>query len=159
MCSVKVTQLCPTLCDPMDCSPLGSSIHGIFQARILEWVAISFSRGSSWPGIEPTPPALQADSTVWATRELVQCTYVNYTSIKQLFKTDMYNRRDTANGCFHGRSHKRRNWCRMGILNLCMSTCWACGQAYMVPFLPCFSFIHSGPYLICYCYHGYVRKS
>ena len=84
---------------------------------------------------------------------------VNYTSIKQLFKTDMYNRRDTANGCFYGRSHKRRNWCRMGILNLCMSTCWACGQAYMVPFLPCFSFIHSGPYLICYCYHGYVRKS
>ena len=40
---------CPTLCDPLDCSPPGSSIHGIFQARILEWVAISFSRGSSWP--------------------------------------------------------------------------------------------------------------
>ena len=36
-------------CDPMDCSLLGSSIHGIFQARVLEWVAISFSRGSSWP--------------------------------------------------------------------------------------------------------------
>ena len=43
----EVTQLCPTLCDPMDCSPPGSSIHGILQARILEWVAISFSRGSS----------------------------------------------------------------------------------------------------------------
>ena len=40
---------CLTLCDPMDCSPPGSSIHGIFQARILEWVAISFSRGSSQP--------------------------------------------------------------------------------------------------------------
>ena len=38
---------CLTLCDPMDCSPLGSSVHGIYQARILEWVAISFSRGSS----------------------------------------------------------------------------------------------------------------
>ena len=37
----------PTLCDPMDCSPSGSSVHGIFQARILAWVAISFSRGSS----------------------------------------------------------------------------------------------------------------
>ena len=37
------------LCNPMDCSPSGSSVHGIFQARILEWVAISFSRGSSWP--------------------------------------------------------------------------------------------------------------
>ena len=40
-----VTQSCLTLCDPMDCSLLGSSIHGVFQARILEWVAISFSRG------------------------------------------------------------------------------------------------------------------
>ena len=44
-----VAQLCPTLCDPMECSPPGSSIHGIFQARILEWVVISFSRGSSQP--------------------------------------------------------------------------------------------------------------
>ena len=43
----EVAQSCPTLCDPMDCSPPGSSIHGIFQARVLEWVAISFSRGSS----------------------------------------------------------------------------------------------------------------
>ena len=45
----EVTQTCQTLCDPMDCSLLHSSIHGIFQARVLEWVAISFSRGSSWP--------------------------------------------------------------------------------------------------------------
>ena len=39
----------PTLCDPMDCSPSGSSVHGILQTRILEWVAISYPRGSSWP--------------------------------------------------------------------------------------------------------------
>ena len=45
----EVTQSCPTLCDSTDCSPPGSSIHGILQARILEQVAISFSRGSSWP--------------------------------------------------------------------------------------------------------------
>ena len=45
----EVAQSCPTLCDPMDGSPPGSSIHGIFQAWIPEWVAISFSRGSSWP--------------------------------------------------------------------------------------------------------------
>ena len=44
-----LAQLCPTLCKPVDCSPPGSSDHGIFQARILEWVAISSSRGSSWP--------------------------------------------------------------------------------------------------------------
>ena len=43
---IEVTQLCPTHCDPMDCSLPGSSIHGIFQARILEWVALSFS--SKW---------------------------------------------------------------------------------------------------------------
>ena len=42
-------QLCPTLCDPMDCSPPGSSVSGISQARISQWVAISSSRGSSWP--------------------------------------------------------------------------------------------------------------
>ena len=46
---VLVAQSCPTLCDSMDCSPAGSSVHRILQARILEWVAISFSRGSSQP--------------------------------------------------------------------------------------------------------------
>ena len=40
----EVTQSCPTLCDPMDCSLSGSSVHGIFQARVLEWIAISFSK-------------------------------------------------------------------------------------------------------------------
>ena len=43
-----VTQSCSTLCDPMDCSPPGSSVHTIFQRRLLEWVVISFSEGSSW---------------------------------------------------------------------------------------------------------------
>ena len=45
----KSLQSCLTLCDPMDCSPPGSSVHGILQARILEWVAMPFSRGSSRP--------------------------------------------------------------------------------------------------------------
>jgi len=44
-----VAQSFPILCDPMDCSPPGCSVSGIFQTRILEWVAISFSRGSSQP--------------------------------------------------------------------------------------------------------------
>ena len=48
MCA-KSLQSCPTLCDPMDCSPLGSSVHGILQASVLEWVAMPFSRGSSPP--------------------------------------------------------------------------------------------------------------
>ena len=46
---VLVAQSCPVLCDPMVCSPPGSSFHGIFQARILEWVAMPSSRGSSRP--------------------------------------------------------------------------------------------------------------
>ena len=46
---VLVTQSCPTLCDTIDSSPPGSSVHGILQVRILEWVVISFSRGSSQP--------------------------------------------------------------------------------------------------------------
>ena len=46
---VLVAQSCPTLCDPMGCSPPASSVHGILQARILEWIAIPFSRGSSRP--------------------------------------------------------------------------------------------------------------
>ena len=48
-CYCLVTQSCLILCNPMDCSPTGCSVHAIPQARILEWVAISFSRGSSWP--------------------------------------------------------------------------------------------------------------
>ena len=54
----EVAQSCPTFCDPMDCSLRGFSVHGIFQARVLEWGAISFSRGSSPPRIEPRSPAL-----------------------------------------------------------------------------------------------------
>ena len=60
-----VTQSCTILCNPMDYSPPGSSVHGISQARMLEWVAISFSRASSWPR-DRIPrlvsPALQEDS-------------------------------------------------------------------------------------------------
>ena len=48
MLSAQLLQLCPTLCDPMDHGPPGSSAHGILQARILEWVAISFSSGKVW---------------------------------------------------------------------------------------------------------------
>ena len=53
------TQSCPALCDRMDCSPPGSSVHGILQARALGWVAIPFSGGSSRPEIEPGSPTLQ----------------------------------------------------------------------------------------------------
>ena len=59
---VLAAQSCLTLCDPMNCSLPGSSVHGIPQTRILEWAAIPFSRGSSQPRIEPRSPILQAVS-------------------------------------------------------------------------------------------------
>ena len=61
----EVTQLCPTLCDPMGCSPPGSSVHGILQARVLEQVAIPFSRDQIQVFLTQRltrSPALQADS-------------------------------------------------------------------------------------------------
>ena len=63
----EVAQWCPTLCDPMHYSLSGSSIHGIFQARVLEWIAISFSRGSSRPRNRPrVSPIAGRHFIVWA---------------------------------------------------------------------------------------------
>ena len=62
MPSVKVTESCPILCNDMDCSPPGSSVHGVLQARILEGVAVSSPGDLPDPGIEPGSLALQADS-------------------------------------------------------------------------------------------------
>ena len=67
-----VAQLCPTVCDLMDCGLPGSSIHGISQARILEWVAIPFSRGSSWPRDRTQVSCIAGRFfTSWATREAI----------------------------------------------------------------------------------------
>ena len=57
-----VTQSCPTLCDPVDCSPPGSSVHGIFQAKMLKPVSMPSSRDLPDPGIKSKSPTLQADS-------------------------------------------------------------------------------------------------
>ena len=66
----EVAQSHPTLCDPKDCSPQGSSIHGIFQAKVLELVAISFSRGSSWPRNQTQVSHIAGRFfTIWATGE------------------------------------------------------------------------------------------
>ena len=67
-----VAQSCLTLCDPMDCSPPDFSIHGSLQARILEWVAIPFSRGSFWPRDWAWVSCIAGRFlTVWATRGLL----------------------------------------------------------------------------------------
>ena len=66
----EVAQLCPTLCDPIDCSLPGFSLHGILQARVLEWVPISFSRGSSQPRDQTQVSGTAGRLfTIWATRE------------------------------------------------------------------------------------------
>ena len=67
---VILVQSCPNLCDPRDCSPPGPSVRGILQARILEWVAIPFSRGSSWPRVRTWVSCITGRFfTVCATRE------------------------------------------------------------------------------------------
>ena len=67
---VLVTQSCPTLCNPMDYNPLDSSVHGILQARILEWVAIPFSKGYSWSRDRTWVSCIAGRLfTIWATRE------------------------------------------------------------------------------------------
>ena len=68
----EVAQLCPALCDPVCCSPPGSSVHGILQAGVLEWVAIAFSRGSSQPRNRTQVSRIAGRRfTIWATREVL----------------------------------------------------------------------------------------
>ena len=64
-----VAQLCPTFCDPMDCHPPGSSVHGSSQARILEWIAIPFFGGSSQPRDQTQVSCVAGRFFIWATRE------------------------------------------------------------------------------------------
>ena len=95
MLSCLLLQSCLTLCDPMDCSLLGFSVQGILQARILEWVAISSSGGSSDPGIEPLSLNLlhwQAGSlelvppgkpcSAWGCKELGTTEWMNWTECR-----------------------------------------------------------------------------
>ena len=82
----EVTQLCPTLCDPVDCSLPRSSIDGIFQVRVLEWVAISLSRGSSSPRDRTQVSHFVGRCfTIWATREVFS--WVHFSSVTQLCPT------------------------------------------------------------------------
>ena len=84
---VLVTQLCLTLCDSMDCSPTGSSVQGTLQARMLEWVAISFFKGSSQPR-DQTAVSCTAGRffTVWATLESQGSLYLRIEMLSLLFK-------------------------------------------------------------------------
>ena len=84
----EVAQLSVTLCDPMDCSPPGSSIHGIFQARVLEWGAIAFSRGSSWPRDRTRVSCIVVRRfTIWARRDHKVGTWINLPNHYQTLPT------------------------------------------------------------------------
>ena len=89
-CGCLIAQLCPTLCNPLDCSPSGSSVHAIFQARILEWIAISSSRGSSRPrDLAHTSCGSCTGGgffTCWAIREAQEITYSIYLSLTYFTK-------------------------------------------------------------------------
>ena len=89
--TVKVTQSCLTLCDPMDCSPPGSSVHGILQARILEWVAMPYSTGSSRP-------------RDWSRVSCVSCTAGRFFTAEALGKTTLYQQEFTK---------ERSVWCHL----------------------------------------------
>ena len=65
----EVSQSCRTLCNPMDCSPPGSSVHGILQARVLEWVAIPFSKGSSQPSNQTQVSCIAGGFFTFCSRE------------------------------------------------------------------------------------------
>ena len=90
-----VAQSCPTLCDPMDCSLPGSSLHWILQARVLEWVAISLSRGSSrprdWTWVSCIP---SRRFNLWATREA-------WTELKSPSAVILEPPQNKVSHCFH----------------------------------------------------------
>ena len=121
-----VSQSCLTLCDPMDCSPPGSSVHGILQARILEWVAISFSRGSSWSRNWTWVSCIAGRLfTDWATRKTYNCSAVT------LFKSTIKWSRKIIlalwvwGSLVHWTKASILNWCQGGRANSqWMSTAW-----------------------------------
>ena len=84
----EVAQLCPTVCDPMDCSLPGSSVHGILQARILEWVTISFSRGSSsWPRDRTRLHAMISLTILILAQCLIQVSYFSTLELKEMVQS------------------------------------------------------------------------
>ena len=90
-----VTCLCSTLWNPMDCSPPGFSVHGILQARILEWVAIPFSGGSSQPRDQTQVFYIAGRFfTTWASREAPVCVYLYLYNAKTVFSANHFIRFD-----------------------------------------------------------------
>ena len=98
---MKVAQLCPTFCDPMDYRPPGSSVHGLLQARILEWGIMPFSRDLPFPGIKPKSPALQADSVPFELLGNSPLIKVNVTWWKKQWASNHGREARDLDGLFH----------------------------------------------------------
>ena len=113
--SKEVAQSCPTLCDPMDCSPPGSSVRGIFQARVLEWVAISFSRGFSRPR-DWTRVSCTAGRciTFWATREAHR-RHTDGQKARERCSTSLVIREMQIKGSWGTPPHPCQNGCRQKV--------------------------------------------
>ena len=114
-----IAQSCPTLWDPMDCSLSGSSVHGILQRRILRWVAIPFSRVSSWPrGWTQISCIAGRFFTIWATREAPHIGLIFFDYVVGHFFTNM----DENSLWFYNLTYPRDDtWALFG--QLCTSPC------------------------------------
>ena len=113
---------CPTLCDPVDCSPSGSSVHGISQQEYWSGLSISFSGESSQPRHQTwVSPTLHADFTVWATREayisLLKSLPWEYIIWEILFNLTIYI---MLNSSIHWKFHQTYQWC----VSLWLSSKW-----------------------------------
>ena len=113
----EVAQSCLTLCDTVDCSLLGSSVHGIFQAIVLEWIAISFSRGSSQPRAQTRDSCIvDRRFTIWATREVKEMLKILHARLQQYVN---YELPDVQAGLRKGR----------GTGDQIAKICWIIGKA------------------------------
>ena len=120
----SVTQSRRTLCNSMDCSPPAFSVCGIFRARILEWIAISYSTGSSWPWIKPESPALADESFTTeppGKPQISQQPFMNSETLYSyggiiLFTSDYLLH---AQGCQMNRGKLRRLWGTYSVGQLC----------------------------------------
>ena len=130
---VKVTQSCLSLFDSIDCSPLGSSVHGILQARIQEWVAISFSRVSSRTRDQkPGTPALQADSLPCQIQKIIYCMtlFIQHCRRGRTIRTETQLVHDRDPGKWEGRDHKRA-WEIIWVLEI-FYVCWLYNCIYLL---------------------------
>ena len=104
-----VTQSSLNLCNPMDCSLPGSSVHGLLKARILEWVAVPFSKGSSWPRDWTQVSCIVSRCfTIWTTREAHQCKRRRFSLwVEKILgdKQQQARKRVKASDTFHYHSH------------------------------------------------------